>query len=664
MMKNLTSLSYDLAQNFLFGQELKPLKHICISSIVSFIFKSEKTVNEIITLNLPDIRKFEVIDEWIVMLKNVEKIALEQMSSKHSRYLVRKIVSFTASEIYIFLFKNRSFDRRLFLKNFVYTTQGTINIHKTVLKILENNGPTDALKFEIACYYFVGESVINNCFEKLDRSTREMYFDSVDVDIKKIVPVLYWCRSLKLIHKNYLKTSILTYYWEELEPRLKNFNQTICIYNTLMLWALCYANDVAIPYLCEKYARFNPKRFLKGLFIRDCPDSPHQALSNIYMYLYFDDKGKDLVVYPNQNSTFLLMINSHRWIGLLFNILEDFQECFGWWDYLFIFRNIFENLRTSLRKKLFSSLHKNVLKTYFEVIPPEEKDNMYGKPEFPFLIESLLYKGDNESIQIISDLGIPERFLNNKHIFLTLMEELQFSFIDHCMEKILSSNEAFNLKQNIFINNSYEVCSKFIFGNSFSSLDSFLNWGLSFHPLKDIIKLKTSIPFNSNGEVIRKILFHSEIEIEGCKFQYADIVLLWCLGSNDFVSMYKKRALLTGTDLKDVNQWEIFYQDNENYSENNNKCVSFYQEIKNSILKRKLNFINKLFTWASCAPGEVKSVKRKLKNDDEFLVNICQMNDFKFLQFFDEWCKDEDEENQISGQLFQRYRTHLQQKIN
>ncbi|KAL7637730.1 UNVERIFIED_CONTAM: hypothetical protein RMT77_011339 [Armadillidium vulgare] len=638
---NLNSLSYDLAQNYIFGLKLTKLEDLCALSIVSLLFKREDIISEIKSLELKYINEFE--DEWTVVVRKVEKMALEFVVLEPLQYLVKKVISFTASEIHMFLLKNRLFDSRLFLENFVYTTQGTINTKKTVLEVLKNSDLTVELKFEMACYYFVETSVIRDCFREVPYPSWKELLTRVNGDLDKSVPIIYWYCYFRDKNSSELER-YLNNSFKKLEPILEN-PDNLGLFNNLLLWAIYCVNDAAFYFLCQRPKdQLNLQIFLKKLFRDSSFGVPPQYLSNIYVYLYFNIGN--LTSFSNMKNIFLEMILSHQWINLSNKFVKEYQEFYKNWDYLFILRNIVSILCTSLRKKLFARDYKKILKEFIGVVPSTTKCYLMNevKEDYFSLVKSLLYERDKESVENLLCIGIPERFFENTDIFLQLLKEKEFTLIDQCMMRILRSKSAIVLKQKIFLRNANEVCNKFILDNDWNSVHSFIKWGSSFCSIRDRINLEISIPFYSNGKVISEILFNSDIKIKGCRFKFADTVLYCCLGRKDFVSLYKKRAILTGTDIENVNQ-----------------SANFYQEIKNCVLKGKLKFLNKLFFWASCSLQEVKSVKQKLKNDEEFLDDICQKN-IKLLHSFVAWCKYEKEAYHFGRKLFNHYRNHLRQK--
>ncbi|KAL7637733.1 UNVERIFIED_CONTAM: hypothetical protein RMT77_011342 [Armadillidium vulgare] len=649
-MENKISIPYDLAQNFLFGEELKSLQHLCVSSIVSFIFKSEEVIKEIVSLDLRKILEFEAVEDLDVTIKKVEEKALEQISLKHLHNLVREIVLFTASEIYTFLFKNKFFDRRLFLKNFVYTTQGTINTYKTVLEILKIGDLNNNLKFKIACFYFIEESVINY-LNKLPESSREDLLLCESEDMATYVPISYWYNHLNFLGEERLKNVIKEYYVRE--TQIANRYKRKPFFTAFLLWAVCFANDTAVSYLCLNSVE--KKKYLKDLFLGNCFRPHHQGLSNIYMYLYFDSKIGVMVLYPNQRNDFLQVILSHRWVCLLLKISKAFLESYGHFDTLCILSIIIGNLCRSIRKNIFSGKYRETLQKFINIIPPKEKDFIRNQFKYIDLVESLLYSKDKECIQIILGIGIPNRFLEDHTNFYPMLKELEFSLIDVCMEGI-SSNDAINFKRKIFLNNAKRFCEEFIF-EDVSFLNSFLKWGSSFCSVQEMINLKASIPYYEGGGIINKLIFPSWMERNGHKFKFADNVLHWCFENKDFVSIYKKRAVLERNRLKVCKQLDNFQYETKRIS----KYVSFYSDIKRSIFNREWKFLNKLFLWASCSPEEVRSFKNEFKNDPKFLNQICQKNDIKLLRSFAEWCRDEDEDesNQFSRMLFRIYRKHI-----
>ncbi|KAL7637729.1 UNVERIFIED_CONTAM: hypothetical protein RMT77_011338 [Armadillidium vulgare] len=538
MTENINSLSYDLAQNYIFGLELASLEYFSAFSLVTFIFKSEKIINEIRSLEYRCITDFK--EEWIVIVKNVEKMALECIIMKSLSNLIKVVVSFTAEEIRHFISKNTFFDRRLFLKNFVYTSQGTINTYKTVLEILKKDELTNEVKFEIACHYFLGKSIIKNYYENLPHSSREEYLYSVDVcPLRMRIPIFYWYYRLNIINMIDLRRS-LNNYFKELEPILKNFNEDASPFKILLMWTIVYSNDVAVSYLCRKISEIIPQTFIKEFLNRHCLGRPRQCSSNIYMYLYFDNRSRNFTLDLDENHNMLQMITSHRWICILFKILDDFHEHLTNLDYFILLAIIVEVLCWNLRMNLFSKSYREILKTYINIMPSTTKDYiMNDEREYIDLLEFLLYERDKEIIQIILSIGISETFFDEVN-FSPILEELDFTLIDQCMEGISSKNVAINLKLKLFLKHVKEVWGKLKYDTYLNSLRSLLNWGSLFCSMQDIIDLKASLPFLSDGKIIKDMLFKSQMSIKGCKFKFVDNVLFWCLETKTLFQ-YTKR---------------------------------------------------------------------------------------------------------------------------
>ncbi|KAL7645374.1 UNVERIFIED_CONTAM: hypothetical protein RMT77_003760 [Armadillidium vulgare] len=202
MEKKFKNISYDLAQNIIYEEkdETKNLKYHSLMFLIADLCKSSNVrkrsdIINLICKNIACIRSSTEPSHYSGIAKEITQLIIEEhifpsrsfqlvnISKFHT--LINEIVFFVAMQICdilkkIIISNDDDRDVILFLNNLVLTCQGTINLKKTVIRIL-NRSITETFtlndKCLLACYYFIEETILYHHSTREPTKRFEDYFN-------------------------------------------------------------------------------------------------------------------------------------------------------------------------------------------------------------------------------------------------------------------------------------------------------------------------------------------------------------------------------------------------------------------------------------------------------------------------------------------------------
>ncbi|KAL7637839.1 UNVERIFIED_CONTAM: hypothetical protein RMT77_011451 [Armadillidium vulgare] len=192
-LSGLISLKYDLGRNFIvIGEYPFTLQHLIILNAVKTCFKSKEIIEKIESKRLAASRY-----NWYDIENDVAEVILTSKVPTHLYEEYRQVIHFVGNEIYEFLFKLKdevTYIIIFFLKNLVFTWQGTINIIETVLQILILNDEevSNDDKLKIAMRYFAGKKQVKKCLETIGCSDIKEWAESKILREELQIPIYFW----------------------------------------------------------------------------------------------------------------------------------------------------------------------------------------------------------------------------------------------------------------------------------------------------------------------------------------------------------------------------------------------------------------------------------------------------------------------------------------
>ncbi|KAL7637838.1 UNVERIFIED_CONTAM: hypothetical protein RMT77_011450 [Armadillidium vulgare] len=187
-VSELISLKYDLGRNFIvIGEKPFTLQHLIILNAVKTCFKSEGIIEKIGSKSLPARYNWYDIENDVAEMILTSKVPILFYGE------FRQVIHFVGNEIFEFLFKLKNGKMNvIFLKNLVFTWQGTINSIETVLHILNDEEVCNDDKLKIALKYFAGKKQIKKCLETIGCSDIKKWAENKDIRDELQIPIYFW----------------------------------------------------------------------------------------------------------------------------------------------------------------------------------------------------------------------------------------------------------------------------------------------------------------------------------------------------------------------------------------------------------------------------------------------------------------------------------------
>ncbi|KAL7631529.1 UNVERIFIED_CONTAM: hypothetical protein RMT77_018170 [Armadillidium vulgare] len=615
-MENIFGIMYDLRSDIHYNDVLKPLGTLSLLRFIPRYFTSDLLIKYFL-LVYPEVtdvswdkRKdkkvlWDNIEEKVVSTTNLFVPFLLQRESA-------EVIHFVGTEIFFFLTKipYPLVTVIFILKNLVFNWQGTINLEKTFLKVLDVENIPVSEKFEIACKTFMSEGTILKYF-LLFPLAASTYLNEHPIK-KQNIPIYFWiCRFTGYFKKIDISDFQSAIGCEFKEIYFSNMNNPLNN-KYLLYWSVCTFNDMAVQYLWERFiSRSRDKeRILIDIFSKVINDF---RMINCVIYLLTKLSNRQTTTFFRLRYTliFKYLLVELRWQNLFGKVLEALHINFSEAIYIDIFKYMIRVLSSTFKDKFDVCLFNEFL-----IKMPVSLKLTFLTDQAFFLcvmIPKLYSRGDLETCSLLcttlGPLDASSVFIT--HLRMTLFDLLIINNNSNIIEHILEYSLVFPALINEFKNNFYRVravslCKYFILKHKTTSLISFTNWCLTIKPRQDINQLKLNV-IGVNGNFLKRVIFQDRVSEDA--LEYVDEVLRWCSDSQDFATRIKKCIIM------------VKESDNPEHTTNHLQ-INVYEELKDCVQNFQTTFIRRFISWKSCTNEEITEIINCLLNDDEFYQNF------------------------------------------
>ncbi|KAL7637852.1 UNVERIFIED_CONTAM: hypothetical protein RMT77_011464 [Armadillidium vulgare] len=327
---------YDLSQNLVHFSQKKCTTLYIHSLILSiaYAFKDSEIIEEIIktidsledphNLTNNDIIKIEEIESKV---KNTLILnSREKLNPELTKPFYEWFIHYVLMQILDFFIKgamHNSIPLNVYLENLTFTTQGTINLKKTILRILQRSPLPLPSKFVVACHYFVDNSFIRKFYHTFKNEKEEKYFTENSKFITDY-SLYYW---MWQIHgKRTLVTEASSFYaqsdnsWSRSD--LSNDTAVLFIFKK----AVKDNNELAVQHLwTDNISKMTRKFEILGDVLKLASTDP--AKINIFLYLLFQigNNGTKYLFKCISHEIMKNVIKNIRWYALSTKILRELK---------------------------------------------------------------------------------------------------------------------------------------------------------------------------------------------------------------------------------------------------------------------------------------------------------------------------------------------------
>ncbi|KAL7637854.1 UNVERIFIED_CONTAM: hypothetical protein RMT77_011466 [Armadillidium vulgare] len=543
---NFKYYEYDLSQN-LFYYKYKKLTSLYDHSLIlsiAHIFKDpeifEAFKKTIVSLEVPRC----LTDHDYFVLKELEsktrfkfitscKLKCINIDKLHSyeeqiHNVLMQILDFFIKGVLL-----NSVDVNRYLKNLTFTSQGTINQKKTIIRILQEPSQLLCSKFEVACYYFIDICLIHNLFHSPTTVDEKKYFAS-------------------FISRDYFQ-----YFW-----MWQIYGTRDLVSQTSSIWSsIDVHRDVALVGIFQEAVRDNNELAVQYLWanhiskMADKNEKLCDALQlafldvtkiNICLYLLFQIKKPKLI-----ESILKCIANE-----IMKNIIKNNR-----WHCLFI--NIFKKLKLYLSSDDIAELLHSIVGFHCLDYPGGITFNILRKNS-----RSMSVKAKNKVIKNEKKLNNLIKFINDRNNFTLLTQDIKkelklyfcssnginfftelikqgkFEFMDNILKSNFEIDDIKEIK--LFLNFYYvhRLCQEFIESNQLRRMFLFLDWWSRSLSTEHIQSYKDEIIAIDKSNLKVACQKHQDIVIHSLGDLY--MYLFWSFGLQFFLKVQRERNSIEG----------------------------------------------------------------------------------------------------------------------
>ncbi|KAL7637851.1 UNVERIFIED_CONTAM: hypothetical protein RMT77_011463 [Armadillidium vulgare] len=381
MDKKFPYFQYDLSQNLVHyvRKEFVPLHIQSLILTIASIYKDSHIIEAmkktIDSLEDPQ----NLTNNDIIKIVKLQSIAKEtfvlKLNGKYTRPFVDWFIHYVFMQILDFFIKgamHNSIPLNVYLENLTFTSQGTINLKKTILRILQGSSLPLSSKFAVACHYFVDKYFIRNLYNS-DKSEKEEKYFTANPKFITDYSLYYWMWQIHGTRK--LVTEANSFYsksgsmWSRAE--LPNEVAILIIFQK----AIEDNNELAVQYLWTNHISKMTGKFEKLSNVLTVAFTDTTKI-NICLYLLFQIQNNEVkwLLKFISNEMMKCIIKNVRWYYLSINIFKEFVTFFSTDNILELLYMMSEDqCRYHSSRIAYSSIKDHVL-----TMPGEEKEILSG----------------------------------------------------------------------------------------------------------------------------------------------------------------------------------------------------------------------------------------------------------------------------------------------
>ncbi|KAL7637751.1 UNVERIFIED_CONTAM: hypothetical protein RMT77_011360 [Armadillidium vulgare] len=632
MEKKFKNISYDLAQNIISEEkdEPKSLKYHSLMLLIVHICKSftvwkRSDIMKHICKNISCIRSSTEPSHYFDIAKKITQLITEKHIFPSSSFqsiniskfhtLINETVFFVAMQFCdmlkkIIILTDDDRDVKLFLNNLVLTCQGTINLKKTVIRILKRSITENFTNYDkclLACYYFIEETILCYHSTRVHTNRFEDYFNCRSQEKENLFLSFWkWFVGRKTKEAFNIMDGNPTFEDIKSSPNL-NEDESIELSNVFEQ-AVLSNNENAVQYLWINYISRMPNKvqILEKVLTLAIP---HTNKTNIVMFLIFQINNNELEDFFKSNYFIIIqnIVKNIRWHSLFPKIFNELKNYFNADDFFRLLTDLthtyFIDHSTFIDLTLyFINLFPDFFKHFLTNKPDEVYNNLFTKPLL-FAKEDIV----RTLLKVINEVELKNFLCSNSGINL-LAETItngKLNFHDKILPEFLTRVTILKIKRNLFFGKR-EILSKYFMQIlQFENLCYLVDW-LSDAVPDYICEFKVSLAHHAGRFCFRKIVFRTDVQQNYNPISRATDFLFWCFRSKESISSYKQILILCPSQTY---TGEI-------------EPILCYDDLKTLMLGSKWKRIKLFLNWRGYSFEEKKALLEDLLKDNEFYSRI------------------------------------------
>ncbi|KAL7631083.1 UNVERIFIED_CONTAM: hypothetical protein RMT77_018624 [Armadillidium vulgare] len=628
MEKMFKNISYDLAQNIIYEEKNEPknLKYLSLMFLIADLCKfsnvrKRSDIMNLICKNISCIRSSTEPSHYSGIAKEITQLILEEhilpSSSFQSiniskfRTLINETVFFVAMQICdmvkkIIISNDDNKDVILFLNNLVLTCQGTINLKKTVVRILNRSNTENFTlndKCLLSCYYFIEETVVFHHSERVHTKRFEDYCNCRSQEKEKIF-LSFW---KWLIGRKTQEAFNIMYGYptiEDIKESPDNNEGESIELSKVFEQAILSNNEKAVEYLWINYISRMPNKvqILEKVLTLAIP---HTDKTNIIMYLIFQINNNELEDFFKSNYFTIIQntVKNIRWHSLFPKIFNELKNYFNANDFLKLLTDLTHTYFIDHSAFIDLTLYFiNLFLDYFKLLLTNKPDDIYSK----LFTKPILYAKEDivrTLLKVINKVELKNFVCSNSGINL-LVETIKngkLNFHDKILPEFLTRDTILNIKRDLFFGKKEILLKYFMRLLQFENLCYLVDW-LSDAVPDYICEFKVSLAHHAGRFCFRKIFFRTDVQLNYNPISRATDFLFWCFRSKESISLFKQILILCPSQTC---TGEI-------------EPILCYDDLKTLMLGSKWERIELFLNWRGYSVEEKMALLEDLLKDNEF----------------------------------------------
>ncbi|KAL7637721.1 UNVERIFIED_CONTAM: hypothetical protein RMT77_011330 [Armadillidium vulgare] len=609
MGKKFSNIAYNLSKNLIRCNEIVSLKdhalNLCIGNRFKDIFMDlYETMEKYIKLEVI-YRSF--YDAWKNMEDNVEDELFDLLKSKSCEYEItfyqrQTMIQFMGMQIVDFIKKRNGqlffVKIRDFIPTMVFTSQGTVNMSKSVLQFNVFNNLTPDEIFRTKCNFFL-ENEIKNSYERLEEDE-------------------------KLTITRYMRADFILEFWVlEIDSSAQsNLTQREILnnYEKAFIYAIKINNELAVEYLWNnRISQMDRDRIILETALKSIIDD--SLKTNILMFLLFQVNENEFEEFFKSSSLKIIKngIKEVRWhcvINKVFDVLKIYFDS----DFVLTLFGILIDSNYSNWEANPTEMNLKLAVNYFDSLSESDKiyiiknstsdstpldENYYGK----VLAEAISSMNQDEFLEKLlrfENVTPLKNYLLSLSGYKSLIDPAKtgclYSFFDFLIN-ILNKNDLSEIKSTFYHYANEIICNHFIKDSNFSKIKEFVDYFSEYD--QTIQKFKFKIPSLNGGSLIKETLFPTDGISNYENLEKTNEVLMWCLNSNRKVNSFKERM---------------------NFNAESPGRLMYFDKILDCVKNSSFTFLNQLFEWKGLKTPEKTTLLQKLMNNSSLFTKINNLN--------------------------------------
>ncbi|KAL7634087.1 UNVERIFIED_CONTAM: hypothetical protein RMT77_015415 [Armadillidium vulgare] len=461
------------------------LYYYALSSLVVHVYKDSEIVEEIKKtiysfedpINLTDKDVLDMKDLECKVLKKFEEHCKSKSIDLYELRSYKFPIHNVLLQIYDFLIKGGMHDSihvNRYIKNLMFSSQGTINLKKTILRILKEPYLSLISKFEVACHHFIDDSTIRELYhtakneESIDFSSNTKFVTDYSL--------YYW--EWEILGTRRLVTETSSFYLQSRSPWSRADVQNDVAVLIIFQKAVEDNNELAVRYLWNNHISKRAKKEDQlSNVLKLSVSSPTKI--NICLFFLFQIKYNELNRVLNEISFVILkyIIKKVRWHCLFIEIFKELQPFLSLQDMAELLYCLIE----SFCRNYPMGITFNMLSDYLASIPRSAEARVIANWEqFERILLQCFTVNENLITSLFNGWNLKKEFKPficssyGRKFLGELIKKGNFELVDKLIG--FEDSEMQEVKSLMNVQYVYPICKELIQSHQFDRLFLFIEW--------------------------------------------------------------------------------------------------------------------------------------------------------------------------------------------